>query len=79
MTKEEKLLYTEKKSVAYYSGYNGVEIKEILYGIDDYVVFVSGVWNGNSKLHKSKIHYESDRPYFRYGNQRIHWDECLRM
>ena len=33
-----------RKSIAYYSGLNGLEIKGIEYGINDYVYCVSGAW-----------------------------------
>lgn len=33
-----------RKSVAYYSGLNGLEIKGIEYGINDFVYCVSGAW-----------------------------------
>lgn len=33
-----------RESIAYYSGLNGLEIKGIEYGIDDYVYCVSGAW-----------------------------------
>lgn len=35
-----------RKSVAYYSGLNGLEIKGIEYGINDFVYCVSGCWYG---------------------------------
>ena len=35
-----------RESVAYYSGLNGLEIKGIENGIDDYVYCVSGAWGG---------------------------------
>lgn len=41
MTKKD-ILKTE--TIAYYSGFNGLEIKGIEHGIDDYVLCVSGAW-----------------------------------
>lgn len=35
-----------RESIAYYSGLNGLEIKGIEYGIDDYIYCVSGAWGG---------------------------------
>lgn len=46
MSKKE--IYTGK-SIAYYSGFNGLEIKHIEYGIDDYLYCVSGCWYGGEK------------------------------
>lgn len=38
-----------RKSVAYYSGLNGLEIKGIEYGINDFVYCVSGCWYGGKR------------------------------
>lgn len=35
-----------RESIAYYSGLNGLEIKGIEYGINDFVYCVSGCWYG---------------------------------
>ena len=46
-----------RKSIAYYSGLNGLEIKGIEYGIDDYIYCVSGAWGGGKAFHRCKIQY----------------------
>lgn len=66
------------ESIAYFSGFNGLEIKNIEYGSIDYAIYVTGVWNGKPKSHRSKIYY-ADRPYFVCSGTRIHFDECIRM
>lgn len=38
-----------RESIAYYSGLNGLEIKSIEHGIDDYVYCVSGAWGAAVK------------------------------
>lgn len=38
-----------RESVAYYSGLNGLEIKGIEYGINDFVYCVSGCWYGGKR------------------------------
>ena len=46
-----------RESVAYYSGLNGLEIKGIEYGIDDFVYCVSGCWYGGKaarRFHRCK-------------------------
>lgn len=78
MTKEEKRRYMEMSAVAYYSGFGGIEIKEIQYGIDDYVVFVANAWYPGRSVHRAKINYCWSRPSFRYHFLTIHFDECLR-
>lgn len=66
-------------TIAYASTCNGVEIKKIDYGIEDYVICISNAWNDrqNLKAHRLKIYY-TDRPYFRLHGYRIYLDECIR-
>lgn len=49
MTKAEKNYYINKDYVAYYSGFSGLEIKEIQYGIETYIIFVAGAWCSKKK------------------------------
>lgn len=49
-----------RESIAYYSGLNGLEIKGIEYGIDDYIYCVSGAWYGGKaakQYHRVKVQY----------------------
>jgi hypothetical protein len=55
MNKKEYCMTHE--SVAYYSGLNGLEIKGIEYGIDDYIYCVSGAWGGGKGYHRCKVQY----------------------
>lgn len=77
MKKSEKKYYLEKEYEAYYSGWNGIEIKAIEYGIIDHVIFVSDAWYGHRKVHRAKIHY-GKRPYFIHAGHRIAFDDCIR-
>lgn len=84
MTKREKQAYSEMDSVAYYSGCNGIEIKEIQYGIEDYVVFSANSWYSDSKgkrgdIHRAKVYYSANGDYFKYHGYRIPLNECIRM
>ena len=80
MTKQEKNQVLESETIAYFSGFGGIEIKSIQYDIEDYVIFVSGAWTGNKQAHKSKIYYSAtDNDFFRYGNYRIPLNECIRV
>ena len=83
MTKNEKIEMYNKKSVAYYSGLNGLEIKDIVYDINDYVVFTVNAWYGKNSykdVHKSKIYYSANgNDYFRYNGYTIPLNECIRM
>ena len=72
-----------RKSIAYYSGFNGLEIKGIEYGIDDYLYCVSGGWYGGEKArrsHRLKIYYDNRGGAFvRLHGYKIPLDECIRM
>lgn len=65
-------------SISYFSGFGGLEIKKIEYGIEDYVLYVSGAWVGIRKPHRKKIYY-SNQPYFIHNGARIHFCECIRI
>lgn len=79
MTKNEKQVYKSMKTIAYFSGFDGIEIKTIEYGIEDYIIYTSGAWIGKSEVHKSKIYYTgTENDYFRYGNNHIRLNECIR-
>ena len=69
-----------KKTIAYAGTLNGVEIKDIEHGIEDYVICVSNAWYNRQdmKAHRVKIYYE-DRPYFIIRGTKIYLDECLRV
>ena len=69
MTKQEKITILEKPSFAYYSGFGGIEIKDIEYSIDDHIIFVANAWYGVKTVHKAKIYYSNtDNDYFRFKN-----------
>lgn len=68
------------KSIAYYSGLSGLEIKEIEYGINDYVLCVSGAWCSKKQAHRVKINYTPrGYAYIRIHGYRIPLNECFRM
>lgn len=67
------------ESIAYYSGLNGLEIKGIEYGIEDYVYCVSGAWGGGKAYHKLKINHGVNDYYIRLHGYRIPLNECIRM
>lgn len=76
-----KRAYCEsRESVAYYSGLNGLEIKGIEYGINDYVYCVSGAWGGGKAFHRCKIYYPiTGSAFFRVHGYKIPFDECIKM
>ena len=72
-----------RESVAYYSGLNGLEIKGIEYGVNDFVYCVSGCWYGGKaarRFHRCKIYYPiTESAFFRVDGYKIPFDECIRM
>ena len=79
MTKSEKKAILKKSALAYYSGWNGIEIKGIENGIEDYVIYVSGAWYGKKSVHRSVIKTTmSGNMYFICNGHRIPLNECIR-
>lgn len=80
-TKEVIEHYNERGPVATYclSNCGGIEIMDILYGIDDYVVYR---WNFGTptELHTAKIRYGANHSSFRTSaGYSIRLDECMRV
>lgn len=68
------------KSVAYYSGFSGLEIKGVEYGVEDYLLCVSGAWGGKKQPHKLKIYYDNNGGAFvRLHGYKVPLDECIGM
>jgi hypothetical protein len=82
-------LYMTKKeycqnhpATAYYSGFSGLEIHGIEYGINDYLYCVSGAWAGPSarKYHKLKIRCTAyGQHYIMLHGYKIPLSDCIRM
>ena len=72
-----------RESIAYYSGLNGLEIKGIEYGVNDFVYCVSGCWHGGKaarRFHRCKVQYtRKGAAFIRVHGYRIPLDECIRM
>ena len=75
MTKKE--ICQNNATIAYYSGFGGLEAKFIEYGIDDYMYIVAGAWNGKRTYHKLKIRYGTC-DYILFRNQKCRLDEFIR-
>ena len=70
------------ETIAYYSGLNGLEIKGIEYGIEDYIYCVSGAWGGRKGFHRCKVYQpisERKSAFFKIQGYRVPLDECIRM
>ena len=79
MTKEEKKMYADKKPVAVYgmSNWGGLEILDIVYGIEDYIISRFNFGEPDKTIHKTKINYSGDCPTFRVGGYTIPLNECM--
>lgn len=66
----------ELKIKAVYSfGLEGIEILDILYGVEDKIIWR---YSTDKKIHYTKIYYKN-RAYFKADNRKIYLDECLRV
>ena len=78
IVKKVKQAIIDKPTIAYYSGYNGIEIKQIN---EDEVICVSGCF-GSSKIqrvHCVKLYTDCKEPYFMISNHRIYLKDCLKV
>lgn len=81
MNKTEKKAYESKQPVAVYpmSNWGGIEILDILYGIEDYVVYRFN-FGEPQELHRAKINYGVNHSSFRTSaGYSIRLDECMRV
>lgn len=78
--KSKKQVCLENKPVAYWSGYNGLEIHYID-NMFDFVYYKTNAWypsRNGIKYHRAKIYYW-DKPYFKHNSQKVYFDDCIRM
>lgn len=81
MNKEMKEKYRKQDMpIATYCmcNWGGIEILDILYGIDDYVVWRENYGEPNKDVHCSKINHGVNHSSFRAGRYTIRLDECMR-
>lgn len=74
-----KQICLENKSFAYYSGFGGLELKHIEYGIDDYIYCVSAAWCSKKSYNKLKVYYGDNGKYIMLHGCKIPLNECVRM
>lgn len=75
-----KYICENNNSFAYYSGFGGIELKHIEYGIEDYIYYTSNTWYGKPNYHKCKVYTDSNgNSYFKVYDSKIPLDECIRM
>lgn len=80
MTKEEIKQYKNKRPIAVFcdSNWGGVEILDILHGIDDYVVARYN-YGEPQELHRVKINYGVNVQSFRIGRRTFNLDDFMRV
>ena len=81
MKKQEKKEYENRKPIAVYpmNNFGGIEILDIVYGIEDYVIYR---WNFGTptEVHKSKIIFYTSHHSFRTSaGYSVRLDECVRV
>lgn len=78
--KTKKEICENNKSFAYYSGFSGLELKHIEYGINDYIYCVSGAWCNEKSYHKLKVYSDKNgSSYMKLHGYKIPLNECIRM
>lgn len=82
MKKEEKIKNLNKKSIWYRSGCNWLEIKDLEYGINDYVIYtINNRYNRkNLKVKRSIIRYnKKGDPFFICDGYTVKFNDIIRM
>lgn len=82
MTKQEMEQYRDKKPIAVYpmSNWGGIEILDIVYDIEDYVIWRYNCGEPEEILHRAKIQTSTTGRFFiRLNESRIMLDECMRV
>ena len=74
-----KKQYENVKTFAVCDKFGGIELKDILYGIEDYVIFAAGTMGSVASYHKAKVYYGGSGGFFKYRGRRIRLDECLKV
>lgn len=72
------------KTVAIYSGLDGIAIKDVVYQYGEtYIVFVSGMYFDDTqrrKVHRCKVYYtNTGNSYFTVYGRRVPLQECIKV
>jgi len=80
MTKQEKQFYSNKSTIGYWSQYGGVEVKDIIYGIVDYVVVLANTMSEKTTtVHKLQVHIApSGDEYIILNGHRFMFSDSIR-
>lgn len=87
-TNDEAREIIKKPAIGYWSAFGGVEVKDIEYGTNDYIVCVANAWYGPkpNNVHRLRIRtttpsskFVESRNYICLGSTHLYLDECLRV
>lgn len=79
MTRAEKEEAMKKLTIGIWTDLGGIEVKDIQYGIDDYLVCVTGATTSKPKVQRLKVYSTATgRAYVITYNRKLYLDECLR-
>ena len=81
MTKTEKMMYSTKKVIGVYAmGLYGIEVLDIIHGINDFVIYR---WNTGTEnpadVHRAKINYGVNKTTFRAGRYTVDFSDVMRV
>lgn len=77
MTKRE--ICDGHRTIAYYSGLGGLEVRHISYGINDFIYLIAGAWSNNKSYHKLKIHYGHKYAYIKLYGYRCRLSDFIKV
>lgn len=77
MTKRE--ICDEHRTVAYYRGLGGVEVRLISYGINDFIYLIAGAWSNKKSYHRLKIHYGHKYAYIKLHGYRCRLSDFIKV
>ena len=74
-----KELCKNSLSIAYYSGFNGPEIKSTLHESIKELYAISNAWSGKKKYHKLKIYTNKKGRYIRLDGQTCYLHDFIKI
>ena len=74
-----KELCNNSLSIAYYSGFNGLEIKSTIQENTKEIYAVSNAWIGQKRYHKLKIYVNKKGRYIRLCGQTCYLHDFIKM
>ena len=72
-------IYKNKQTIGHWSfGLAILEVKEIINGVDDYIVAVYNAWSDEATLHKLKVYNTDKGSYVNFNKKRLYMSDCIR-